>query len=384
MILLVFLLFLLYLIVFDTHTSRYRYTLEHITSQRSSTLTHTKSHFHTTALNYTATSLTSRLHLRYTHTQTHPPSPPATLMVLLLYTGPLPLVAAPTHGASTQCFWHLQHHIPIFNNPVNLLTYYLLTDDTVQHHSPPAMSLSTSLQPNPHPLLSQCDRRTASWLDSTTHRIKKIPATQVCIEIGLTCLGMVHCPCCDTDRCNWKWSRFLCPLLFFSSLLLPPPVPRFLFFTKRWIASFLLPVPTLLFALLLPSSFPLFRSHSGFFLPSTGTSFARWLWSSSGAPDSTARVWLQARVCVRERERERLSVRAWVFVCEKEGCTIQQFEPWKMLLCMLVQGCSAHSKERSTNFAHDKFTLPHPLSLTCSLHALFPPHYTFTLSLSLS
>lgn len=47
---------------------------------------------------------------------------------------------------------------------------------------------------------------------------------------------MVHCPCCDTDRCSWKWSRFLFPLLFFPLSSSPPPVLRFLFFTNRWVS----------------------------------------------------------------------------------------------------------------------------------------------------
>ncbi len=158
--------------------------------------THYKNHSLVTSLSHTHT---------HTHTHTHSGTTCSTDGTFALQQPPLPFLAAPTNGASTQCFQHLIliSNIPTSLSPgASLLTYYLLTDATFQHHSPQAMPRSTSPQPNPHPLLSECDRRTASWLDSTTRRIKEIPATQVCMEIGLTCLGMVHCPCCDTDRCS--------------------------------------------------------------------------------------------------------------------------------------------------------------------------------------
>ena len=203
------------------------------------------------------------------------------------------------------------------------LTASLSPSDAV-HNQP-------SAQP-PSPAFTECDRRTASWLDSTTRRIKKIPATQVCMEIGLTCLGMVHCPCCDTDRCSWKWSRFLFPLLFFSSLLLPPPVPRFLFFTKRWVSPSLCRYPRSysLLSFYRPPSLCLtlalaFSSLHWNLLREMAVVQQRRSWQHCAC------VWLRARVCVYVCEGEVEWESVNVCVCERErvGRTLQRYEPWE-------------------------------------------------------
>lgn len=110
----------MHFIIFQTHTHppacTHPYTLECFTSQRLSmwltataaTNTPMQSHF---PINYTQTSLESfslSLMYTYTYTDSHPPAPPASLMVLLLYTGPLPYLAL-THGATTLYFQHPIH-----------------------------------------------------------------------------------------------------------------------------------------------------------------------------------------------------------------------------------------------------------------------------------
>lgn len=113
----------------------------------------------------------------YTYTDSHPPAPPASLMVLLLYTGPLPYLAL-THGATTLYF---QHPIHIQQPPTSSLFLGHLTPDllpinwcylTASLSSSSAALHKPSAQP-PIPAFTECDRRTASWLGSTTYRIKK-------------------------------------------------------------------------------------------------------------------------------------------------------------------------------------------------------------------
>lgn len=159
------------------------------------------------------------------------------------------------------------------------------------------------------------------------------------------------------------------PLFFSSSPLLPPPVPRFLFFTKRCVSpSSSRSSPLLFVPRLLPSSSPL--SHSRLSLASAGTSFTRWPRSSSSAFDSTARVSLWAHVCVcvcvcvrmgepvcvRERERWRWREwgKRWAY-SEHAGpgmlCTHTQKNVFPMIDLLSL----AHSFSLAFSFLHSSY-----------------------------
>lgn len=177
----------MHFIIFQTHTHppacTHPYTLECFTSQRLSmwltataaTNTPMQTFQSTTHKHLSSPSLS--LMYTYTYTDSHPPAPPASLMVLLLYTGPLPYLAL-THGATTLYF---QHPIHIQQPPTSSLFLGHLTPDllpinwcylTASLSSSSATLHKPSAQP-PIPAFTECDRRTASWLGSTTYRIKK-------------------------------------------------------------------------------------------------------------------------------------------------------------------------------------------------------------------
>lgn len=199
---------------------------------------------------------------------------------------------------------------------------------------------------------------------------------------------MVHCPCCDTDGCSWKWLRFLFPLLFFFLLSTPPSSRSSLSpLHKALCLSFLKPV---LFSPIRSSPSTVLLSFVSLWLSlaSAGTSFARWLRSSSGAFDNTARVWGWARVCVCEGGRAGVLGCVCVHVRVRDGERVRKamgvlFELLEDWACRFRDALHTHRRMRQKIIPKDKLTLPHPLYLTCiSLSSfLLARHYTLSLLL---
>lgn len=147
----------------------------------------------------------------------------------------------------------------------SLLTYNLLTDAASQHHSATATLLSNTHLPSPSSLPPQSvtGGQPAGWMAHRVKAMKKTCYTSMHRDRVLHALGwcIAHAA---TRTAAAESDRVSCfPSSFFSSLLLPPPLPRFVLFTKRCVSPSL--SRSLFAPRRLPSSFPL--SHSGFLLP---------------------------------------------------------------------------------------------------------------------
>lgn len=168
----------MHFIIFQTHTHAHQHA--HTPTLWSASLprgcpcgwqqqlqpTHQRDHTFQSTTHKHLSSPSLSLMCTYTYTDSHPPAPPASLMVLLLYTGPLPYLAL-THGATTLYF---QHPIHIQQPPTPSLFPGHLTPDllpinwcylTASLSSSSAALHKPSAQP-PIPAFTECDRRTAS------------------------------------------------------------------------------------------------------------------------------------------------------------------------------------------------------------------------------
>lgn len=232
--------------------------------------------------------------------------------------------------------------------------------------------------PSPAPIPSACNRRTASWSDSTITK-NTCHTSMHGNRVDMPWDGAL--PMLRHGPLQLKVIAFPVPLLFFplsSSLLLSPALcssqsagsPSFCRCPRSYsLLSFYRP-PSLCLALT--------RAYSSLcwnLLREMAVVQQRHSWQHCAC------VTPSTCVCVRERESWRLGGRACacLCVCENESCATQRYESVHAGAGML--STQQRTKHKFLPMIHSH-SLAH--SLTCSLHALFPPLYTlYSLSLSL-